>query len=176
MADKKQEPQQENVVISKEVFDGLMERMNRLEKGGVSKPKRITDHEIRIKLIDNKPIVRVGRVVSKNIGTNVETNDLEVYTLEDDGTEKKHLVHYLDFLNGGEHAMARITNQIATEIEEIQGYTRPESFNLNTGQATVGSNEVPLRVTSVTYKLEIEILNGLLTGKKLTIDQSASNI
>lgn len=166
---------EEMVTISKDALDSLISRVARLEKGGgVVKPKRITDREIRIKIFDDKPVVRVGKVITKFPGKANETNDLEIFVLNGD-KEQKHTVNYLEFLNSGEHVMGKIINQIATENEEIVGYTRSETFDLGKMQNKYG-DEVPMIVKSVTYKYEVELLNGEMAGKKITIDQSASNI
>lgn len=141
--------------------------------GGFKKPKRVTEHVARLRLYEGKPVVKYD-------GYNeVEENGKRVayINIYPEGVEKPVRVKYLEFLNSDTSVQVKIVKQVAEETVKVEGKVRsknPDEAHISSKRMWE-SNEVDLEVTSYTYMVTVEVLEGELAGKQFTLDSRALN-
>lgn len=162
----------ENVTLTKEQFDSLMGRLNRIEKGEtVSKVSRITDRTANVRIFEGLPVVGIKKTFSKRNEDNKEMLMCTILVNNDGKVEEKE-VNYLDFLNNCPAEMVKIIKQTAIPTTISHGFTRAK----NAANDTFGNDSVELLVNSVDYESEIEFMNGEFAGKVMNVSNKCFNI
>lgn len=165
------------VTISKKDFQGIMERITSLEKGStVVKPKRINEHTAYLRLVNGMPVVKVNKVWTQDKGMPSETDMIEIELLQSSGEVKKHHDSYLHFLNEAPKVLVTIKNQKAERVVQSQGIVRSSNPDPVFSKSGMYGQEVDLEVVSYDYTCEVEIMEGDLKGRTITMSNNYLNL
>jgi len=164
--------------------EAFKQKFAKIEKG-VEKPKRVTEHIARLRLIKGSPVVDFGKTWEELPRT--ELNQLNekrlfgefiVLVKGEDGKERQvvETVDYIDFINESERAKVSILYQKATKHVDVQDTVRKSNPDPVHNKDFRGGEEVDLEVISYSYMCEVEVIDGTLKGNKYKLDSNVLNI
>lgn len=175
------EEKEETVEVTKSELAALMKRVSDLEasttkKGSVS-PRRVTEHTVRIREIDDKYVVgmekdKYGRVIFKDLVNDKGNPDMVVglHLLAPDGSIKVEKKFYLlDFLNNSMEVVCKVIGIRKEEVVRVHGTTtkkRVEDYRtVDTGVET--------DLEDISYKIFTTIQ--LPDGRAIEVEDEALN-
>lgn len=175
----KQEDKNEVVTITRRQLQGLLDRVENIERGQkYEQPKRVTEHHGTIRVYEGKPVVWFGNVKEKWDG--VQDKMIAWMDIKLEGQEKLVTVEYLEFLNSPTSIRVEIKSQKAEEIRKVpktgptMAFENPDEANW-TGKFKNWQGGQELEEISYKYQAEIEILEGELVGKTYFVPSDCLN-
>ena len=160
----------EQVLVDKSVLDSLMSRVQSLETGSaVLAPEPVKDHTVRIRLIDDFVVSRIGRTWEERDDIGEIVLKAEIFYLKD-GKEAKKTMGYLEFIHGAKEVVAKVVEQNTVTKKDNFGTIEMTSVE---GFKTLGTGmKRPLEVVHD----ERSFLIRLPSGEQLTVSERAVNI
>ena len=156
----------------------LLTRLNNLERGITTvRPKRITQHTAYMRTYDGGLVVdfdQVKTLIDPVTKEQLLKWDIKVWKAE---SEKKEpfTVDYLNFLNEHNSVKVLVKEQKAKTDTVIAGYINTTPTDpVNTKNWS--QQEVPLEVTTVSYDVTVEVLEGDFKGVIVTVPNKVFNI
>ena len=164
---------EKKITLTAEEFKAITDRINRLEKGIVTvRPKKVTEHIAWLKIYNGQPVIGWDNV--KDDGT-IDGRNLKInlHLLDETSVE----VSYKEFVQRTPKVMVKILKTETKERTETEyGKGGGGVFNrVDPKTDRITSDEVELSVGYIENKMEIEIVEGELTGKKLEINANYLN-
>lgn len=164
----------ETITLTKDQFEAIIEKLNRLEKGGVRKPKKVNDRIAVVRVVEGKLFSGYEKKPwTVNFGRHDEYMLCKARFVGKDGTPEVKEINYLQFIREAPTAKVKILSRKDTTIVESQGEQQmrdPETDRVLSGQS------MEIEVTSVESEFTIEILDGDLEGTTFVVNDEALNV
>lgn len=173
-----------NVVLSKNEFSALMERIDRLENPGVPRrTQRVRDRIATLRTHNDELVIGVGKALPDHTlpETHRDYLSIELTTVSLEGKQKKQKVNYLDFMANDPKVAVKLTRisqetRIETEIKKGGGGVGSRRLVDKEGRYTdIPGDEMEFEVEYTDYTITAEVLEGDYVGKTFTFTPEQTN-
>ena len=164
--------QDEKVMVDRKVFEDVMERLGKLEKGVTAEeaPEEISKdlkRTAKVRFLDDKIVIGYGKTFEKKDIDGRKYIMLQVIT--DD--EKTHEVEYLPFMNQGTFELAEIVETIKDYTEASDGKIYQTEYDYKNFRSIVTDKLVDLKVVTPDFKYKLKLKD----GKEVVLPSHALN-
>lgn len=170
----------ETVPVDKKVFEGMLARIEKLEKGGYEKPNRVQEDRAFVRLLDGKIITNIGRMWTEQKMSKLNPEDenrLFAKMVTED--EKEHDVDFVHFLEDSERLFGFIKKREQKDATRNHGSTLtepqdPYGNRMSHKQSELFEAELIERKTDDTFILEIA--EGERAKEEISVHHSVLNL